>query len=166
MKPTNPKDIIGMTKPPLRLVPPALMIFVSRAMALGAKKYGPYNWRGNRVRRTVYLEAALRHILQALDGEDIDEESGQPHEAHAAACMGIILDAAHCGALIDDRATPGPAGKLIRKLTLPAPMAARNKRRATSRAQGTKRSGQSRSASFDWKRAEASVSKKLRRSRA
>jgi hypothetical protein len=117
MKPTNPKDIIGMTKPPLRLVPPALIIWASRAMALGAKKYGPYNWRSNRVRRTVYLEAAMRHILQALDGEDLDEESGIPHEAHAAACMGIILDANSIGALIDDRPTKGAASKLIKQLT-------------------------------------------------
>lgn len=132
MKPENPKDIIGLTKPPLRLVPPALIIFVSRAMALGAKKYGPYNWRSNRVRRTVYLEAAMRHILQALDGEDLDAESGIPHEAHAAACMGIILDAKHIGALIDDRPARGPASKLIRKLTLQPKASARARNRVSA----------------------------------
>lgn len=132
MKPTNPKDIIGLTKPPLRLVPPALIIHVSRAMANGAKKYGPYNWRGNRVRLTVYLEAAMRHILQKLDGEDIEPDSGCTHEAHAAACMGIILDAHACGALIDDRPTKGAAARLIREFTQPQTTSARARNRASA----------------------------------
>jgi phosphomannomutase len=106
-----------MKKPPLHLVPPALMIYVSKVMALGARKYGPYNWRDKKVQRTVYLSAALRHILQALDGEDLDTESGQPHEAHAAACMGIILDAQSCNCLIDDRPIKGNAAKLLADLT-------------------------------------------------
>lgn len=115
----NPKDILGLKKPPLRLVPPALLLYVARVMGLGAKKYGPFNWRteGQPVRRTVYLEAAMRHILSALDGEDIDPESGQPHEAHAAACMGIILDAGSLGQLVDDRPRPGKAAELIAKMT-------------------------------------------------
>lgn len=114
---TNPKDRIGLTKPPLRLVPPAALIYMSRVMGLGADKYGPYNWREKAVRRTVYLEAALRHLLQALDGEDIDTESGMPHEAHAASCMAIVLDALAYGNLIDDRPVAGPAATLIAELT-------------------------------------------------
>lgn len=115
----NPKDAIGMRKPPLRLVPSAALIYMSRVMGLGASKYGPYNWRSNAVLRTVYLEAAMRHILQALDGEDVDPESGMPHEAHAAACMAIVLDALATGNLIDDRPTPGAAAALIDQLTEP-----------------------------------------------
>jgi hypothetical protein len=114
---TNPKDLIGDTKPQLQLVPPALSICVSKVMALGAKKYGSFNWRTKKVRHSVYLAAALRHILQALDGEKIDPESGQPHEAHAAACMAILLDAKELGCLVDDLPPPGPAAKLIARLT-------------------------------------------------
>lgn len=113
----NPKDILGLKKPPLRLVPSALVIFVSRVMGLGAEKYGPYNWRKKKVRYTVYIEAAQRHLYQALDGEDIDPESGQPHIAHAAACCGIILDAMATGNLVDDRPTPGAASRLLTELT-------------------------------------------------
>lgn len=113
---TNPKDILGLLKVPLRLVPSSLCIYVAKVMALGAVKYGPYNWRDKKVRRTVYLEAALRHILQALDGEDEDDESHQPHEAHVASCMGIILDAKACDCLIDDRPHKGPAGRLIKEM--------------------------------------------------
>jgi hypothetical protein len=116
---TNPKDILGLKKVSLRLVPAALQIFVAKVMALGAKKYGPYNWRDKKVRHTVYLEAAQRHILQVLDGEDNDEESGMPHEAHAAACMGIILDARANGCLIDDRPIKGSAARLLKELTDP-----------------------------------------------
>lgn len=114
---TNPKDLLGLRKPPLRLVPPAFLVYVSKVMGLGAEKYGEYNWREKAVRRTVYLEAAMRHLLQALDGEDADPESGMPHEAHAAACMAIVLDSLAYGNLIDDRTTPGPAASLIRELT-------------------------------------------------
>lgn len=114
----NPKDLLGLKKPPLRLVPPAALLYMSRVMALGAEKYGPYNWRTKKIRRTVYLEAAMRHIVQALDGEDTDPESGMPHEAHAATCMGILLDALATGTLVDDRPTPGAAAELIRELTV------------------------------------------------
>lgn len=110
----NPKDRIGDTKVRLSLVPGPAVIAIAKVMTLGAKKYGPYNWRQNKVRRTVYLEAALRHILAALDGEDADPESGQMHEAHAASCMAIILDASATGNLVDDRPTPGVAGALLR----------------------------------------------------
>ncbi len=114
---TNPKDLIGLTKPPLRLVPSALLLYVSKVMGLGARKYGPYNWRTKKVRYSVYIEAALRHLMASLDGEDLDEESGMPHVAHAAACCGIILDALATGNLIDDRPTPGAAARLIKELT-------------------------------------------------
>lgn len=111
----NPKDKIGLTKVPLRLVPPALMIEVSRVMQLGANKYGPYNWRENKVLATVYIEAALRHLLSYLDGETLDSESGASHLAHVAACMGILLDADAIGALDDNRPTKGAAAQLIAK---------------------------------------------------
>lgn len=113
----NPKDLLGMKKAPLALVPPALLLYVSMVMRLGAAKYGPYNWRQNKVRYTIYIEAAMRHLLSALDGEDIDPESGMPHIAHAAACCGIVLDAKATGNLVDDRPTPGAAAALIKQFT-------------------------------------------------
>ena len=114
---SNPKDRIGLTKPPLRLIPAPALIKMAMVMGLGASKYGPYNWREKKVRYTVYLEAALRHVFSALDGEEIDPESGQPHTAHAMACMAIILDAQATGNLVDDRPTPGVTAKLIAELT-------------------------------------------------
>jgi len=112
----NPKDRIGLTKVPLRLIPPSSVAHLAVVMNLGAEKYGPYNWRKNRVRLTVYLEAALRHILAVLDGEDLDEESGQPHTAHVMACMAIVLDASALDVLVDDRPPAGCFAQISKSL--------------------------------------------------
>lgn len=114
---TNPKDILGLQKPPLRLLPAAGSLYTAMVMGLGAQKYGPYNWREHPVRLTVYLEAAQRHLLAVQDGQDTDMESGMPHAAHVAACMFIVLDALATGNLIDDRNEPGAAAELIAVLT-------------------------------------------------
>lgn len=113
----NPKDTLGAKKPALHLIPPAAMLHEAKVMALGAAKYGAYNWRSNKVVLSIYLDAAMRHILAKLDGEDLDQESGQPHEAHARSCMGIILDAHATWNLIDDRPKTGAAARLIEELT-------------------------------------------------
>ena len=117
----NPKDAIGLTKSPLRLVPPALVIETAVAMANGAEKYGPYNWRETGVNLSVYLEALLRHVYAYMDGEESAEDSGVKHLAHAAACLAIIFDAESVGKLIDDRPTPGQAARLMAEQTQQAP---------------------------------------------
>jgi hypothetical protein len=110
----NPKDLIGVTKAPLRLVPPALTIGVAPVMALGAKKYGAYNWRKYPVKLSVYLEAIERHLLAVMDGQWVDPESGQPHVAHIAAGVGIILDALATESLVEDwPIAHGPAAELL-----------------------------------------------------
>lgn len=125
---TNPKDRIGMTKPALHLVPPALKIHVAEAMNYGAfragpdhKGYGPYNWRETKVRLTVYIAACMRHLESFLDGEDFAKDSGVHHAAHCAAGCGIILDAMEQGTLIDDRPKPGHASELLERLTVKNP---------------------------------------------
>jgi hypothetical protein len=114
---TNPKDSIGRSKPSPSLLPSALVLNVAQVMRLGAQKYGPFNWRVEKVSLTVYIDAAMRHLLQFIDGEDCDPESGAPHTAHVAACMGILLDAAATGNLLDDRPTKGAASELIKRFT-------------------------------------------------
>lgn len=117
---TNPKDRLGVKKPPLSLVPMSALIYESLAFAEGARKYGEFNWRRKAVRRRVYLEAILRHTLAALAGEDIDPDSGDlriPHEAKIRACCGIILDAKEAGNLIDDRFEKDSAAALLAQFT-------------------------------------------------
>ncbi len=108
----NPKDAIGAKKAPLRLVPPALLIETAAVMKHGAEKYGPYNWREQPVKLSIYIEAILRHALAVQDGQWVDPESGRPHFAHIAASAGIILDAAANNGLEYD-IHPGPAAELL-----------------------------------------------------
>lgn len=99
----NPKDIAGRSKPQLHLIPASALVPVARVMELGAKKYGPYNWRDQPVAYTPYLSAAMRHITAFLNGETIDPESGQSHIAHAAAGLLILEDAIVNDSAKDDR---------------------------------------------------------------
>jgi hypothetical protein len=82
-------------------------------MENGAIKYGAYNWRKNKVIASIYYDAAMRHMQSWLDGEELAEDSKIPHLAHALACLGIIIDAATTGNLVDDRPSPGAAAQLI-----------------------------------------------------
>jgi hypothetical protein len=109
----NPKDLVGATKTPLALVPVGAIVQVAGAFAVGAKKYGPHNWRSYPVQRMTYLEAALRHIYADIDGETIDPETGQPHVAHAVAGLMILLDAIACDSHVDNRPPKGAAAALM-----------------------------------------------------
>ncbi len=111
----NPKDLLGIKKVQLNLVPPSSTIYQALAMEDGAQKYGPYNWRDNKVIASIYIAAAKRHIDSWLDGEECASDSKKPHLGHALACLGIIVDALETGNLIDDRPKPGPTARLIEK---------------------------------------------------
>lgn len=113
-KDTNPKTIYGQAKSPLGLVPGTAMVMMSEALRDGSDKYGPANWRVDPVSSSTYRDACLRHLFAWIDGEDVDPQSGVPHLAHAMTNIAIILDAAACGTLLDDRPTKAPTGDLIR----------------------------------------------------
>lgn len=100
---TDPKKAAGEQKPQLQLIPPALNRETALALTLGATKYGPWNWRKNRVEMMTYLGAIRRHIDCVINGEDIDPESGAHHLGHVAAGCGIMLDAREQGMLDDNR---------------------------------------------------------------
>jgi hypothetical protein len=111
----NPKTGPGLKKPPMHLIPAPALLHLAVVMGLGAKKYGPYNWRDKTVSSSVYVRAALTHIQQWFDGESNDPESKASHLAHAMACCSILLDAMATGKLNDDRPTPAPTAEMIRK---------------------------------------------------
>jgi hypothetical protein len=101
---SNPKSAYGVKKPALLSCVPATALLVEgQVMMLGARKYGPFNWRDNSVAASVYIDAALRHIMAWNAGQDNDPESGVSHLGHVRACMGILIDAMETGNLIDDR---------------------------------------------------------------
>jgi len=99
----NPKTVHGVKKTPLHLLPAPALVEMAGAMRLGAEKYGPYNWRDKTVSSSVYMAAAMRHLLVWWEGEDLDPESLNHHLGHAMACCAIVLDAAHYAKLNDDR---------------------------------------------------------------
>lgn len=113
----NPKARFGAAKSPLALIPATAEIMIAEVFALGATKYGPFNWRVTGVEAMTYAHAAKRHLAAWVDGQDVDPESGQPHLAHVAACMAILMDASACGKLDDNRPPRGPAAELIAALT-------------------------------------------------
>lgn len=106
----DPKGEAGKLKPQLQLIPPALNRETALALVEG-HKYGPWNWRGNKVEIMTYLGAMKRHIdkiIDRVDADDIDPASGAHHCGHIAAGCGIILDALQHGTLVDNRPPPKP----------------------------------------------------------
>jgi hypothetical protein len=103
MKPSNPKDLIGSDKVPLGLVPPVTSAYLAIAHLEGDLKYGRSNWREAGIRAMIYVDACKRHLDKWRDGEEADPETTVPHLANALTCLSIIVDAQHCGKMIDDR---------------------------------------------------------------
>jgi hypothetical protein len=118
---TNPKDRVGLTKPPLDLIPPVALIHCARALGNGAVKYGPYNWRDEKVSARIYVAACMRHLGSWLDGEENASDSGVHHLGHALACLAILLDAQSLEQLSDDRPKPGKASQVLAEFTQTLP---------------------------------------------
>jgi len=103
MEVNDPKGEAGSKKAPMYLIPASAMEQISWVHKLGATKYGAYNWRKTGVCASTYISAIMRHLNAWRDGEDLDPESGISHIAHIATSCNILLDAAYCGTLQDDR---------------------------------------------------------------
>jgi hypothetical protein len=119
MKETNPKDAIAEGKLPLHLWPTTATALGAMGFLDGMLKYGRTNWRVAGVRTSVYIDAAMRHLMAYLEGEEVDPDSGVPHLGHALACIAIIVDAEANGKLNDDRAYNPKGGyrAMVNKLT-------------------------------------------------
>lgn len=78
-------------KDPWHLLPWDEVTTVVRVLAFGAAKYGADNWKHVDNARDRYFSAALRHLVSWRQGEVVDPESGQPHLAHAVACMLFLM---------------------------------------------------------------------------
>lgn len=104
------RDKLGQTgtkhdgdKPAISYIPKAALWEEGKAFAYGAQKYSQHNFKhGIAITRT--LSAAMRHIIQFLDGENIDKESGCHHLGSARANIAMALDTlARYGDKFDDR---------------------------------------------------------------
>lgn len=129
-KPTNPKDAIGSDKMPMHLWPETATVMGTLGLLDGALKYGRGNWRVAGIRTSIYVDALRRHINAMFEGEDVDPDSGLPHEAHILATAAILVDAKAAGKLTDDRQFPGGYRKLIDDMT---PHVARLKKKHAGR---------------------------------
>ena len=109
MKPSNPKDSIGIAKAPLSTVPAGVLLELGLAMMEGALKYGRHNYRVSGVRSSVYYDAALRHLMDWYEGQDTDPDSGLSHLVKVMACCLVLRDAQRQNKLEDDR-PPGVVG--------------------------------------------------------
>ncbi len=100
----NPKDLAGATRAPLHLLPAVGIIHGAMGCFDGAVKYGPYNWREEKISLFGYLGALERHLQKLKDGEWFDKNDpyGGTHLGHIIATSAIILDAYHCDTLIND----------------------------------------------------------------
>lgn len=79
-------------KPRFDLMPPLAVREFVEVLTIGAKKYGPENWRHVRDRRRRYFAAALRHTWAWWLGETHDEESQRSHLAHAMCCLAFLME--------------------------------------------------------------------------
>lgn len=113
---TNPKDLIGINKPRISLVPPTGIIHEAKAFENGADKYGAYNYRDKKVQAMIYIDATLRHIYSWLDGEEYSKDANVHHLGHARACLNIILDAQENGFLVDNRPSKGKSSEIIDRM--------------------------------------------------
>lgn len=105
-KPTNPnpKDSVGIKKwRQFCTIPFPVMWEIGVAMLEGARKYGRHNYRVAGVRASVYVDAAMGHITQWFEGEDIDPDSGLNHITKALATLAVMRDAMLNDKFMDDR---------------------------------------------------------------
>jgi len=102
-KDINPKDAVGGPKFSMSILPMPALAQLEPCFRDGAQKYGPANWRDQPISSRVYVDAAFRHMMLWLCGQDAAEDSGACHLASAASNLLILLDARACGTMKDDR---------------------------------------------------------------
>lgn len=103
-KQTNPKTSVGVRKwRHFTTVPMTVVAEVGVAMLEGARKYGRHNCRDTGALASVYTDAAMGHIMQWWEGEDLDPDTNLSHITKAIASLVVLRDAMIQDRLNDDR---------------------------------------------------------------
>ena len=85
------KDDAG--KPDMTLITYSMVAPAAKILKFGEKKYGRLNYRNpNPGFEQRLIAAALRHLLQHTDGQELDNESNEPHLAHALTTLMLVFD--------------------------------------------------------------------------
>lgn len=92
-------------KPSVTLIPSEAILGTANALTYGAKKYGRHNYREG-IAFSRLVDAAMRHLLAFIDGEDVDVESGNPHVDHAMASLAMLAYMIKNKPELDDRYKP------------------------------------------------------------
>tara|TARA_R100001086_G_scaffold249569_2_gene189766 strand:+ start:42 stop:380 length:339 start_codon:yes stop_codon:yes gene_type:complete len=77
-------------KPRMELLVPEAMEAEARVWAMGAKKYGDFNWQKGMPWMTV-VASLFRHLVAIMKGEDVDPESGELHAAHIKCNASMLI---------------------------------------------------------------------------
>lgn len=93
-------------KPRLDLISKTWLFGVGDVLAFGAKKYEAENWRKG-IEQKRLIGAALRHLMQYLNGENLDPESGLNHLDHASCAIMFARELLETKPDFDDRYTNG-----------------------------------------------------------
>lgn len=101
-KETNPKDAVGVRKTPFTVVPFTVVAELGLSMLEGCK-YGRHNYRVAGVRASVYIDAALGHLFDWWEGDDIDPASKLSHITKAMSSLAVLRDAMIQDMWEDDR---------------------------------------------------------------
>lgn len=89
-------------KAPLSILTKESLEAEARAFEYGAKKYSRNNYKLG-MEWTRLIDAALRHIIAFNSKQNIDNESGLNHLAHAKACIAMLIYYYENGVGTDDR---------------------------------------------------------------
>lgn len=74
------------------LLPPLALEETVKVLTFGAIKYEPDNWQRVPDSKRRYFDALQRHVWAWKQGEQIDQESGLPHLAHAMCCLMFLYE--------------------------------------------------------------------------
>jgi len=131
-------------KPPMSLLDRRALEEIAQVLAFGAGKYDAHNWRKG-IRFTRLTDAALRHLMAFVDGENKDPETGLSHVAHASCCLMFLLWMEKNRPDLDDRFKVERATSALEAEIAEAMVALRGPRTADMAAQ-VEASGQDRAA--------------------
>ena len=102
----DPKALQGNKKVTLTNVPLTLLPLMAKPMNDGKDKYGKYNWlecKDGKLDNLTYINAALRHMLLYLAGQDVTSDSGAHHLDAVVAGLSILRDAEMFDKVTDSR---------------------------------------------------------------
>lgn len=112
LSPPAGQEVVGKAltyddgKLPLANLPWAAVRGMNKVQQFGHAKYKDFNNYRKGMEMTRNLSCALRHIVECLEGHDMDAESKCHPLEHAMCRIAFVLQNIHDGTIIDDRFKP------------------------------------------------------------